>query len=110
MKTKLNLTRFGLTFGTLRFDEKSFFKTFFWIRTILGLKPSNAVHADSPAVYTCEKILNLSLIDTNHLKCNVTDISVVKGVRRHILFSLILNKPPGYKILSESKTLHYKKT
>ena len=28
MKTKLILTRFGGTFGTLRFDERSFFKTF----------------------------------------------------------------------------------
>ena len=27
MKTKLVLTRFGSTFGTLRFDERSFFDT-----------------------------------------------------------------------------------
>ena len=27
MKTKPLLTQFGLTFGTLRIDEKSFFKT-----------------------------------------------------------------------------------
>ena len=27
-KTKLNLTRFGSTFGTLGFDERSFFNTF----------------------------------------------------------------------------------
>ena len=35
--TKLILARFGSTFGTLRFDEKSFFIYFFEFHTILGL-------------------------------------------------------------------------
>ena len=35
MKTKLILTRFGGSFGTLRFDERSFFKLFWVLR--LGL-------------------------------------------------------------------------
>ena len=35
-KTKLILIRFGSTFGTLRFDEKSFFLPY-WVFTILGL-------------------------------------------------------------------------
>ena len=34
MKTKLNITRFESTFGTLRFNEKSFLKT------LLGFTPS----------------------------------------------------------------------
>ena len=38
MKTKLILTHFGSTFGTLRFDEKAFFKNFIGFKTILGLK------------------------------------------------------------------------
>ena len=36
-KVKLDLTRFGGTFGTLRFDEKSFFSYFIRFYTILGL-------------------------------------------------------------------------
>ena len=35
-KTKLFLTRFGSTFGTLRFDEKSFLK-FYWVSHHIGI-------------------------------------------------------------------------
>ena len=37
MKTKLILIRFGLTFGTLRFDEKLFLIVFFTFYTLLRL-------------------------------------------------------------------------
>ena len=37
MKTKPVLSRFGGNFGTLRFHEKTFFKSFFRFHTILGL-------------------------------------------------------------------------
>ena len=37
MRTKLILTRFVSTFGTLRFNEKSFFSYFIIILTLLGL-------------------------------------------------------------------------
>ena len=52
MKTKLSLTRFGGTFGTLRFDENSFLNTFLSFTSYWDYKPTNAIHADSPGVYT----------------------------------------------------------
>ena len=50
MKTKLILTRFGLIFGTLNFDEKSFFIIFLRFVSYSDYKLTNAVHADSPDV------------------------------------------------------------
>ena len=63
MKTKLNLTRFGRTFGKLRFNENSFFNTLLEFPAFWEYKPTNAVHADSPGVYTSDKRLNLSIKD-----------------------------------------------
>ena len=37
MKTKFILTRFGGNFGTLRFDERCFFKYFIEFHSVLGL-------------------------------------------------------------------------
>ena len=36
MKTKLILTRFGSTFGTLRFDERSFL-VLYWVSRLIGI-------------------------------------------------------------------------
>ena len=46
------LTRFGRTIGTFRFNEKSFFGTILGFRPYWDYKPTNAIHADSPGVYT----------------------------------------------------------
>ena len=109
MKSKLIMTRFGLTFGKLRFDEKSFLNTLLGFTPYWDYKPTNAIHADSPGVYTSEKILNLSTIDKIHMKCDVIDGSVVNGIREPILFSFILNKPAGYKAFCQPETIHYEK-
>ena len=85
MRTKLTLPRFGGTFGTLRFNEKSFFNTLLGFPPFWDYKPSNAVRADSPSVKTGEKILNLNTIDKIHLKCDVVDGSAVNGIREPIL-------------------------
>ena len=61
-KTKLILTRFGSTFGTLRFDEKPFLNTLLGFAPYWDYKPTNAIHADSPGVYFNDKILNLNTI------------------------------------------------
>ena len=100
-KTKLILTRFGDTFGTLRFDEKSFF------HTLLGFTP----YWDyKPGVYSSDKvILNLNTINKIHLKCDCIDGSIQDGVRQPILYSFVLDKPAGYKIFCEPETIHYKK-
>ena len=54
-KTKLILTCFGSTFGTLRFDEKSLFHNLFGFTPFWVYKPTNAIHANSNGVYSNRK-------------------------------------------------------
>ena len=56
MKTKLTLTHFDGPFGNSRFDEKFFFKTLLGFTLRCYQKPTSEIHADSPGVYTSEKI------------------------------------------------------
>ena len=98
-KTKLILTRFGSTFGTLRFDEKWFFNTLLGFLPFWDYKPTYANHADSPGVYTSDKFLNLNTKNKIHLKGDVIDGSVVNGLRQPIILCSILDKPSGYKIV-----------
>ena len=72
-------------------------------------KHTNAIHANSPGVYTKDKILNLNTLDKIHLKCDVVDGSVVNAVREPTLFSLVLDKKPGFKVFCEPEAIHYKK-
>ena len=110
-KTKLILKRFGTTFGTLRFDEKSFFVTLLGSTPYWDYKPTNAFHAESPGVYTSNKIfLNIKTIDKIHLKSYVTVGSIQDRVRQPILFSFVLDKPSGYKAFCETETTYFKKT
>ena len=108
-KTKLILTRFGSTFGTLRFDENYFFNTFLGFAPYWDCKPTSAFHADSPGVYTSGKILYSSIKNKNHLKCDVIDGRIQDGVRQPILLSFVLDKPSGYKVFCEPETIHFKK-
>ena len=109
-KVKLILTRFGRTFGTLRFDEKSFFHTLFDFDPYWDYKPTNAIHADAPGVYTSDKVvLNLNTINKIHLKCDCIDGCIQDGVRQPILFSFVLDKPSGYKVFCQPETVRYKK-
>ena len=104
------MTRFGEAFGTLRFDKKSFFHTILGFAPYWDYKPTNAIHADTPGVYTSDKInLNLNTINKIHLKCDIIDGSIQDGARQPILFSFILDKPNGYKIFCQPETIHYKK-
>ena len=109
MKTKRILTRFRLTFGTIKFNEKSFFNTLLGFTSYWDYKPTKAIHADSPGVYTCDKILILSTMDKIYLKCDVIDRNVVNGLRQPTVFSFILDKPSGYKMFCEPETINYKK-
>ena len=109
-KIKLILSRFGSTFGILRFDKKSFFNTLLGFKPYWDYKPTNAIHADSAGVYTSNKfILNINTIDKIHLKCDVIDGSVVNGVRQAILFGFVLDKPCDYKVFCQPESIHYKK-
>ena len=109
-KVKLILTRFGETFGTLKFDKKSFFPTLFGFTPYWDSKPTNAIHADAPGLYTSDKInLYLNTINKIHLKSDCIDGSIQDGVRQPIIFSFVLEKPSGYKVFCEPETIHYKK-
>ena len=55
METKPIITRFGGNFGTSRFDEKSFFITLLGSTPYWDYRPTNAIHAPSPGVYTSDK-------------------------------------------------------
>ena len=109
-KVKLILTSSANNFGTLRFDDKSFFHSLLGFDAYWDYKPTNAIHADFPGVYTNDKdILNLNTINKIHLKCDAINGSIQDGVRQPILFSFVLDKPSGYKIFCQPETIHYKK-
>ena len=98
MKTKL-VVKSGII--AIRFDEKSFFSTVLGFTSGWDYKHYNE--------YTSQKILNLGSTNKIHLKCDVIDGSVVNGLRQPILYSFVLDKKPGYKVFSETETIHYKK-
>ena len=109
-KVKLILTQFGETFGTLRFDKKSFFHTLLGFTPYWDYKPRNDIHADAPGVYTSDKIiLNLNTRNKIHLKCDIIDGKIQDGIRQPILFSFFLDKPSGYKVFCETETIRYQK-
>ena len=109
MKTKLILTRFGLTLGSLRFKEKSFFLILYQNTHLIGIINQPMRFILITYVYTSDKVLNSIKIDKIHLKCDVIDGSVVNGTREPILFSFVLEKPSGYKVFCEPETIHYRK-
>ena len=59
--------------------------------------------------YFSEKNKDLSIIDKIHLKCNCSDVSVLNGVRQPIIYSFVLEKPPGFKVFCEPETTHFEK-
>ena len=108
-KTKSILRRFGGIVGTLRSDETSFSITLLDFTPYWDYKPTEAIDADSPGVYTSEKVENLCKIDKIHLKSDVIDRSVVNGLRQPVLSSFVTQKLPGYKVFSRNQTIHYEK-
>ena len=97
-KTKLVVTS-GIV--VIRFHEKSFFSI------VLGFTPGwDYKHYNE---YLNQKNVNLSTTNKKHLKCDVTDDSVVNRSRQPILYSFVLDKKPGYKVFSEPATIQYKK-
>ena len=85
----------------VRFEEKSFFSTILGFTAGWDYKHYNQ--------YLSQKIVNLSITNKIHLKCDAIDGSVVNGVRQPILYSFVLDKPSGYKVFSEPDTIHFKK-
>ena len=70
IKTTLFITHFGSTFGFLRFDEKFFIINFLGFTQYWDYRPTNAIHADSPGVYTSDKNLYLSTVNKIPLNCH----------------------------------------
>ena len=85
----------------VRFDEKSLFSTILGFTAGSDYKNCNQ--------YLSQKIVNLSITNKIHLKCDAIDGSVVDGVRQPIIYSFVLDKPSGYKVFCEPDTIHYKK-
>ena len=83
------------------FDEKSFFSTILGFTAGWDYKHYNQ--------HLSQKIVNLSITNKIHLKCDAIDGSVVNGVRQPILYSFVLDKPSGYKVFSEPETILFKK-
>ena len=48
-------------------------------------------------------------INKIHLKCDVINVSIVKGLGQPMLFSFILNKLGGYKVFCDPERKNYKK-
>ena len=65
-----------------RFSKLFLGFTHFW-----DYKPTIAIQSDSPRVYTSDKVLNSITKYKIHLKCDVTNGSVLLGVRPHFLYS-----------------------
>ena len=109
-KVKLILTSSANSFGTLRFDDKSFFHTLLGFDPYWDYKSTIAIHADFPGVYTNDKdVLNLNTKNKIHLKCDAIDGSIQDGLRQPILFSFVLDKPSGYKVFCQPETIYYKR-
>ena len=85
MKTNLILKCFGGTFGTLKIDEKSFLNTLLGFTPYWDCKPADAIHADSPGVYTSDKIVNLKIINKIQSKTDDIDGSIVNGIQEPII-------------------------
>ena len=81
MKTEL-VVKTGII--AIRFDEKSFFST------VLRFTPGwDHKHYNE---YISQKLSNLGSTNKIHLKCDVSDGSVVNGLRQPIVYSFVLEK------------------
>ena len=59
--------------------------------------------------YTNQKIVNLNSTNKIHLKFDCIQGSIQDGLRQPTLFSIVLDKPSGYKVFCEPGTIHFKK-
>ena len=59
--------------------------------------------------FLSDEILGLYTKNKIHLKYGVIGGSIADGIRKHIIFNFILDKPAGYKVFCEPKTIQYEK-
>ena len=55
-----------------------------------------------PGSYKSDKPINITEKDKTHLKCDCNNGGVVNGAREPILYSFLLDKPPGHKIFKKT--------
>ena len=98
MITKLivNYEIYALTFG-----ENSFFNN------IIGFSPY--WDYESCDENFSEKKRKLSTMSKINLKCDVTDGSILSGLELPLLFNFMLGEHPGYRVLCQLDTIHFKK-
>ena len=89
--------------------KKLFLYTFLGFTPYWNYKPTDAIHVDSPGLYTSENLKILSTIVKSHLKSDVNGGSVVNGSKQLKLYSFVSDKPPGFEVFIEPETIHYKK-
>ena len=90
-------------------NEKHFLKRLLGFTSYWFYKPTETIYVDKAGVYTSEKIFNLSTINEINLKSDVTNGSVVNGIREPTLFNWNSDKPCCYKVLCEPDTILHKK-
>ena len=103
MKSKPVLTRSGGIYGTLSFNEKSFFENIKCFTPYWDYKPTSA---GSPGVNTSDEILNLNARNKKHSICNVINNSISGGLSQPIFFAFNLDKPASCRVFSESETIY----
>ena len=105
---KINLTHFGESFGTLRFDKISFFNTLLGFSPYWDYKPRNSTYPELQGIYTSDEVLNINTIDEIHSKYNGIDGSIQNGLSQPILFGFVLHKKQGFKEFREQESKLYK--
>ena len=103
------MTRFRSTFGTLGFDEKSFFNTLLGFIPYWDYKPTNAIHSNSPGVYTSGQNLYSIIIGKINLKCDVIDGSIEDSLDSLYLSVLFQMKQQVLKYFLNLKHCTFKK-
>ena len=96
---------------TLIFTEKFFFYTnlgFIQPRSY-PLDDIDGFYQLIPGSYKSDKLINITVIDKIHLKCDCIPGSIVNGIRESILYSFGLSSPPGYKMYNEPRVELFKK-
>ena len=59
-------------------------------------------------LYKSDKPINITGIDTVHLKCDCIQGSILNGIRGSILYTFSLSAPPGHKIYKEPRIKLFK--
>ena len=93
MKTSL------LTEKVLGIDNRSF------LNNLSGFSPCWD-HKNNNEIIS-QKNTDSNTIDNIYLKADCFDGIVVNGIKKPLLYNLVLYKAPGYKIICSPETIHY---